>query len=88
MRANFKITVPGTLRPGVASRYMTGSLTAIFPDKLRRCPYQIPEIRDGFDKDLANATKRDPIITAFQNHLEDRPQPFICIGDPFESSRR
>src|ERR1700719_3804384 len=63
---------------------MSGSMPTVLPDKLCRGPDKITQVRHRFDKNLPDPTKRDPVIPAFKNYLQDWAESFIGIGDPFE----
>src|ERR1700693_1638068 len=64
-----QLPIPGAFRPGVTGRNMAGGLATVLPHKLRRRPNQISKVTYRFDKYLADATKWDPIIAAFQDYL-------------------
>src|SRR5271165_2568732 len=69
---HFQTAVLHTFRPGIARRNVTRRLAPVFPDKLRRSPDKITQVRHRLDKYLPNSAKRDPIISAFEDHFEDR----------------
>src|SRR5580658_10503820 len=73
------------LRARVARRDETDAFAAIGPGKISRHPHDVAKIRRRVEADGADAVEGYPIVSPVDDGLENRAEPLVGVGDPFES---